>query len=425
MQTEPGLPRPYYTGHANTEALVAEARQRFDRVMFSVEPGPSALNIRQIPGQELPLVMHNTGIIPRQNSSQLTFITAPPSQSNTPDPLGRNSQRYSQIILSPEGTSLMQLPEVTLGGVGGLGMTPMLGSDNNFPPQSPRSPPPGSVMTAAVDPYQYPVPQTAQSQPMEMSEFGVYQFSPRSSSLRNEQPSPGIPSSPRDGRYGTFPLKATGGPRPQPGASASSSSSLPPRLDERAPSIEVDRSDLNDSFSSSVAEALGQQWVSDGSGSASSSSGGKAYEAKMHVRNRDYSPPPPQYSAIPEESSSAAPDNAPTLDTDAQASTSHNPFDEQRTDLEEEAGLAYMVPDPVDHTSHPHVSEHTHEDRRVRFGVPDTYVDSNDEVTPQPSRQPTADDGSALSLPLANHDGLCHLKCLSLIVGLHALQLLL
>lgn len=373
--------------------------------MFSTEAAPTSLNIRQLSGQESLTMMANTGIVPRQNSSQLTFVTAPPSLNSTPDPSVRSSQRYSQVILSPDGTSLMQLPEVSLGG---LGMSSMLEADN-FPPRTPRSPPPGSILSTIADPYAQSVPQTPHSQHADMGEFGMHQsqFQPRSSSLRNEQPPIGIPAGPRDARFGTFPLKGAGGPRPQTYASGSSSFNKPPRLDERAPSVEIERPDPNESFSSSVAEALGQQWASDGSRPSSTSNSGKMQEAAMHVRNRDYSPPPPEYSSVLDEPLETVQENAGPSTTSTQASTSNNPFDERnsRADLDEETGLAYMSSSPEDPVPLRAPSRHGQEDRRVRFGGPDNNIDSAEEDTPQPSRQATTIDDPIPSPP-PNHDGL-------------------
>lgn len=288
-------------------------------------------------------------------------------------------------------------------------MSSMLESDKY--PQAPQSPPPGSILSSNTDPYvptsyMPSVPQTPVSQGGEVSEFGLYpgQFAPRSSSLRNEPPSTGMPAGPRDSRFGTFPLKNTGGPRPPPSQTSSSSlGNMPPRLDDRVPSVELDRAELNDSFESSIAEALGQQWTPGSRpSSAAPVQGGKMYEATMHVRNRDYSPPPPQYSATLGDS--LAPLQEDLHSTVSQSTTSSNPFGDERrsrADLEEEAELAYMSAHREERNSLPSSSGHSHEDRRVRFGGQETIDEAVEEVTPQPSRQATADDTYAPSPPAA------------------------
>ncbi|GJE91333.1 hypothetical protein PsYK624_074820 [Phanerochaete sordida] len=371
-KTEPGLPRPYYTGHTNTEALVAEGRRRIDNVGFTTEAN---VGVRQLPGPELPPV---PGTVSRTSSMQFGF-TNPPSAPGTPDPGARNSggNRFSQVIMSPAGMSYVGLPEVGQT-TPGLGMTSMLESGVS-PYQLPRSPPPGSTAGSSdFNPY-VPTSYT--------DEFGAQPaspYAPRSSSLRNAG---GAPASPIAGRFATFPTKlgGAGGPRPQP--QASGSSFAPPRLDGRVPSIELERPDL--SFSSSVAEALGEEWTGDARAPSSTSS--KAYENKMYANNRDYSPPPPQYTPVPEATlgtieeqptgtrgSSSQHQAQPTEQAEhSQQAAAEDPFNDGRqseTEGEEESALAYMSPPMDNHVSLPASSNHSHEDRRVRFDSP--HMDS-------------------------------------------------
>lgn len=366
--------------------------------MFSTEPNPSSLNIRQIPDADLPLVP-TQGIVPRPNSSQLTFATAP----GTPEPSGLPN-RFSQVILSPAGTSFIQLPDVSLGS-GSLGFS----EAGNMPPQSPRSPPPPSVLSSQTEPYSHSVPQTPRTSNGDMAEFGVYQpsqyqhqptqYAPRTSSLRNngEMSPSAIPAGPRDSRFATVPNRLSGGmgPRPQPTAASSSLSS--PRLDDRPPSIDIERPNV--SFSSSIAEALGEQWSpSDPTGphfqqqQVGPAPGSKAYEAKMHVRNRDYSPPPPQYTPVPE---------APlgTIPEKQQGTSKENPFDDRQEAEDEEEGLAYLSSGHEERLAGASTSGHGHEDRRVRFGA------ANDDDSARDNASQTAPSMQEPEPPAATSSG--------------------
>lgn len=310
-------------------------------------------------------------------SSSLQFYGATSSAPSTPDPTTRNSNgnRFSQVILSPTGTSYIGLPEIGTTGPG-LGMAPMF-DPSGSPYQLPRSPPPGSVATAAdpYDPYATLVQQPPYAKPDEFGMQPPSSFTPRTSSLRNlnEVSAPPSPIGPRGGRFATFPVKGAAAATAQPVASGSSFSS--PRLDDRVPSVEIERPD--GSFSSSVAEALGEQWTGDEHPAPAPT--GKGYEAKMYALNRDYSPPPPQYSAVPDvplgtivEQPTGTEGHGSRQATETQSERSEDPFRDDRPSIaededEEESALAYMSPPQENQVSLPSESSHGHDNRRVRF----------------------------------------------------------
>lgn len=385
QKTEPGLPRAYYTGHANTEALVAEGRRRIDGVTFSTEP---SVGVRQLPGPELPPI---PGTVSRSSSVQFGLGNLPPSAPGTPDPNARNSvsNRFSQVVLSPAGT-YVGLPEVGPT-TPGLGMASFM-DPNSSPFQLPRSPPPGSVVTStdSFNPY---VPTSYETNADEFGMQPASAYAPRTSSLRNINE--GTPAaSPTSTRFSTFPVRSTTGPRPQPGASNSAYTS--PRLDDRVPSIEIERPEV--SFSSSVAEALGEEWVGDAR--PNPPPGSKAYESKMYAANRDYSPPPPQYTPVPEvplstiveqPTGTGAPgeqrgDQAAQEARDKQSTAPENPFTDNGqsgADAEEESALAYMSPTLERQTSLPSSSGHSHDERRVKFDTSHIEPESA-KVSPEP-----------------------------------------
>ncbi|EKM53340.1 uncharacterized protein PHACADRAFT_175747 [Phanerochaete carnosa HHB-10118-sp] len=397
MKSEPGLPRPYYTGHANTEALVAEGRRRIESVTFSTDP---SVGVRQPSGSELPPI---PGRVSRSSSVQFAYGNVP-SVPSTPDPTLRNSNgtHFSQVFMSPAGTSYIGLPEVG-SSTPGLGMTALLESGGS-PYQLPRSPPPGSVVTAA-DPYDPYAAVTKQTQytgytPTTMDEFGVPPspaYAPRTSSLRNfndGSPAPS-PMGPRGARFATFPTKnAITGPRPQSEASSSSFVPAPPRLDARVPSLEIDR-EADTSFSSSVAEALGDEWPERDKHTTATGAqpGSKAYESKMYATNHDYPFPPPQYTAVSDVTLGAIVEQptgtagrgeqrdvqVPGEPQTNQGAVAENPFGDNEPSVAEgaeESALAYMSPLSENRASLPLSSDHSHEGRRVRFESSDVSADA-------------------------------------------------
>lgn len=342
--TDPGMPRPYYTGHANTDALIMEASRRVQDVQFFTDPTASTIGLKQLPGPELPLIPVGTS-----RSSDPSVMTYEPSI---------NTNRYSQNILSPPGSSYIGLPDFGASNTG-LGMSPILEADR--PPSQ----------TTGANPFNDVYGETAPPPPPEMGEFGVYSpgYSPRSTSLRNmgDQP-PSSPTGPRGARFATFPVKTAVGPRPQP-QSPVVTFQTPQPLGDRAPSLEVERP--ADSFSDSIAEALGTQWSPShppqelrGRDSATPSMR-KAQEASMHVRNREYSPPPPMYTptTLDPPDSSLPSSQQPQLATSGASTSGH-----RYSDDEEETALAYMSDErpPSSHSDRPPSSRGA--DRRVTFG---------------------------------------------------------
>ncbi|KAJ8482479.1 hypothetical protein ONZ51_g5321 [Trametes cubensis] len=330
--TQPGLPRPYYTGHARTEFLVAEAARSLAEVYYSPDPNPnpSQRTIRPLPGSELPAV-------PSASERRLSMMSAQ-------DQSGLAAYRG--------------LPQVDESGfnIGQFG-----GPDQ---PSSPRNSNP-------------PV-----------SEFGTFPpgaAPPHVSSLSAAEKDK--VASPRGGRFATFPVKA-GGPRPPPGHSGGNSVSTnpyisPPLRDgDRAPSLEIDRND--ESFSSSIAQALGGKLeidhnVAGGSSGPGPSTNSSRFTAPSGPPSQDvkgadfapqrYSPPPPMYTPSdgPQLPAGAAPPNPPStflggfnVQDFGQGSASR-----PQSMAEEEGGLAYMSPG---HGNESNESLSESGDRRVRFG---------------------------------------------------------
>ncbi|PSR77162.1 hypothetical protein PHLCEN_2v8027 [Hermanssonia centrifuga] len=374
--TEPGLPRPYYTGHARTEFLVAEAHRAMSEVYFSTDPNPnpSTRTIRALPGGELPPIA-SSGPSSRPASSHFgvgggSAMSMSGYAESTSEPSVRTS-RYSQnLMMSPGGSGFMGLPEISGSSIGGLPAGSFMSAEKS-PSQSSGLPP--------TNPFASPSPQAQPLSPVntDVNEFGAYPsqsgpYSPRSTSLRNlsDQQQTGAVPGPRGGRFATFPTKGAMGPRAQPGPS-SISSALAPIMDDRVPSIEIDRG--NDSFSSSVALALGQQWVADDPRSERRPSNSKMSEALKD--GRDDEPPPPKYSPTAELSPNTS---RPTsieneLGQPATPSSIAPPSVlavQANGEEDEDTGLAYMSPAEDDNKSTAS-SVRERGDRRVRFGGAD------------------------------------------------------
>ncbi|EIW55658.1 uncharacterized protein TRAVEDRAFT_66022 [Trametes versicolor FP-101664 SS1] len=324
---QPGLPRPYYTGHARTEFLAAEAARSVSEVPYSPDPNPhpSQRTLRSMPGSELPAIPMDRPMSAASGGGQSGYGPGPGAYPGLPqvEESGFNIQQF----MGPDqpGTPQNQLPPVNEFGTFGGG----------------------------------PIVQTHSLNPAEREK----------------------PMSPRGGRFATFPVKA-GGPRPPPGHTGGSSMSItnpyisPAMRDgDRAPSIEIDRND--ESFASSVAMALGQFGDNGASGSGPPQAGSSRFSPPQgslppqDVKGgadfgpQRYSPPPPMYTPSNDLPSGAAPPNPP--------STHHNglsaPGQEQQASsrpqstADEEEGLAYMS---NDNGSNESISDSG--DRRVRFG---------------------------------------------------------
>lgn len=330
-QTQPGLPRPYYTGHARTEFLVAEAARSIAEVSFSTEPDPNPTRrtIRQLPGLALPPI----GSPVQQRRMSLTSANGPPGF--TPP------QNVGSPISSPPA-SYRGLPQVE---AGSFSISQFMSSDQ-------------------------PLQLTLNS---EVNEFGSFSSPPSNQPSSFSAGERDKVASPRGGRFATFPVKALG-PRPQPGPNPTNPYiTAPPMRDgDRAPSLEINRA--NDDFSASVVQAL------DGYSLAGPSSG----DGPSHLQQPDrdvkrasaefgpqrYSPPPPVYTpsngqglpagAAPSQPPGAMQNGLGVLDT----GKGKGPEQDEEED-EEEEGLAYMSPSRLigSQESLPETG-----DRRVRFG---------------------------------------------------------
>ncbi|KAI0372011.1 hypothetical protein BV20DRAFT_941050 [Pilatotrama ljubarskyi] len=339
--TQPGLPRPYYSGHARTEFLVAEAARAIAEVLYSPDPNPSQRTMRPLPGPELPPV-------PSPSQRRLSTTSAGGQSGYGPT--------------SPGPGAYPGLPQVE---ESGFSIQQFIGADQAPSPQS-QGPP--------------------------VSEFGTYSggaLPPHTSSLSAAEKDKA--ASPRGGRFATFPVKAAG-PRPPPGAASGSSMSMtnpyinpPPMRDgDRPPSLDIRRS--HESFSTSVAHALGQQFSMDGTSGSSTGPGQSAGSSRFtapqgvppqqDVKGADfgpqrYSPPPPMYS--PPDSNQlpagAAPPNPPRSTQNGLSAEEHlqqaRSQSRSTAEEEEEEGLAYMSPT---HGNESNESVSESGDRRVRFG---------------------------------------------------------
>ncbi|KAI0826558.1 hypothetical protein BC628DRAFT_1502794 [Trametes gibbosa] len=339
-QTQPGLPRAYYSGHARIEFLLAEATRSLSEVPYSPDPNPhpSQRTIRPLPGQELPPL---PGIDPSQPPSSILSGSSHPSYGPTSPPPG----------VYP---GLPQVDET------GFNIQQFLGTDQPATPQSTFAP---------------------------VSEFGGLSGAPGPQTHSLGPAGRDDAASPRGGRFATFPVKAAG-PRPPPGVAGSSSISMPStnpyiapplRDGDRAPSLEIDRNE--DSFSSSILGQFGMDGPTGASGSTPGPSqpGSSRFSATQAppLPSRDvkgdfgpqrYSPPPPMYTPAPGSSlpPGAAPPNPPMVSNSGSAPQPYGQPSGTRphSTLEEEGGLAYMVNDENGSTE----SVSDSGDRRVRFG---------------------------------------------------------
>ncbi|CAL1716019.1 unnamed protein product [Somion occarium] len=358
-QTQPGLPRPYYAGHPRTEFLVAEANRVIQEVPFSPEPnqGVPSLNLARYPSPEFTSV---------QQSPHAPFQPQPQS----PRPL---SVQYTGAAEAGDSTYPAQMPmspqEAPMT-VSRNGQGPAFGSSSfvGLPQVTPQTPASDFGLGSFLNQGQGS-PHVGEKMP-EMNEFGAYNapssYAPRTSSMNNlvnresasSMSSPiEAPGGPRGGRFATFPVK--GGPRPQPGTSPSvSSAPLPPIMGDRPPSIDVHRNH-EESFSSSIAEALGQQWGSSGPSAQQQEDHrptpiDSKKAAALEDEHRSFNSPPPMYT--PE---------VPSAHPETSTHTS-GPIPQGHTEAEE-VQLAYMSnPDDSEGESPDNAPDRG--DRRVRFG---------------------------------------------------------
>lgn len=264
-QTQPGMPRPYYSGYARTEFLVAEAARAVSEIMYSPEPDPNATqrSIRQLPGVELPPV-------PSPSQQRRMSVASGSGSAFGQAPGTPIQQGYGMTSPAPGGyPGLPQVDE------SGFSVSPFMSSD-----------PPRSLLPLATD------------------EFGSFSSPPSQQPSSFSAAEKEKVASPRGGRFATFPIKALG-PRPPPASTPGSGistnpyiSSPPMRDGDRVPSIEIDRNN-DESFSSSVAQALGHYSMD---GSAAGPSAGSSHFAPprsslQDTKNGDFAPqrysPPP------------------------------------------------------------------------------------------------------------------------------------
>lgn len=165
--------------------------------------------------------------------------------------------------------------------------------------QFPRSPL-GGGYDSGQSPYMAPGRQSLSYIDPSQAEFGVLPpepYSPRvSSSLRGAEERERL-MGPRNSRFSTAP--GLGGPRPPPGA-RDSGLYPPPRDNDRPPSIDIERPE--DSFSSSIAEALGERFEfenKDGANGQESSVLAPGHEAadgqRRSTERTSFENPPPLY----------------------------------------------------------------------------------------------------------------------------------
>ncbi|TFK84965.1 hypothetical protein K466DRAFT_495610, partial [Polyporus arcularius HHB13444] len=362
--TQPGLPRPYYTGHARTEFLVTEAARSVSEVFYS--PEPTNRSIRPLPGSDLPPVPS-------------------PQQQRRMSIMSANGQgAASPSLPSSPGPAYAGLPQLE---ETGFSVSPFLGGPDHTPQ-----------------------PSLGQS----VSEFGSFPIPHPNQASTFTPAERDNAASPRGGRFATFPVKALG-PRPQPGLTQGSGistnpyiSSPPMREGDRAPSIEIDRPG-DDSFSSSVAMALGQFTLEGSTGAGPSS--GHVNEQQGPPPTNDtktgadfgpqrYSPPPPMYTPSHEQGlpAGAAPSRPPTAMQDTLGASDLQqekaPSRPNSGPEDDEDGLAYMSSGQDNESTE---ELHHNGDRRVHFGgvadVDDELQKRHDEqekLTASPPRSSSA-----------------------------------
>lgn len=313
------------------------------------------MSIRPLPGSELPPIPAPLSLYDSVSTrSVATPPLASPVATENPD-FSRN--RYSQSYLSPTLTS-STLPEIQTSDT--LAMNSYLANNSRTSSMA------GSTSDPFVSPMAMPTPLN-----VDVNEFGTYtssgQFSPRTTSLRNlasaEQPTPGGPRGPR---FATFPVKGAGTSRPQQPPPVSYT--LPQGFGDRAPSLEIDRRETA-SFSSSVARALGEEWVSPGL-PENVSSGSKMQEAQSGPRER-WSGPPPRYTVTPE-LPPLPPQIPPPISQSVSTSTAPSNEPQSAVSEDDDAQLAYVGTEDEDHSpSRSSARMSGHGDRHVRFGADD------------------------------------------------------
>ncbi|KZT02798.1 uncharacterized protein LAESUDRAFT_705438 [Laetiporus sulphureus 93-53] len=279
--TDPGLPRATYHGYARTEALLDHARRTLNEVIFFPEPDQEALQqpiiARAFSSPELPA-------IPNRQSSISQFALAGPTSRRD-----SASMSSTYVMSQPDEHQLQSSPRNSQH-VRSSQFDPSY-SSFPMPPQAPFT----QLGTQLEQTPSYEdLHLVGSPPPVNEAEFGILSAgmrSPRASSV----PSP---------RFSTVPARAVG-PRPLRGPSATGAArgsaygTLPLRMDGRPPSLDVNP---QDSFSSSIAEALGEDFEigqerADPSSLDPPSKNGQEKKRPSMDSHKSYSPPPPQYSA--------------------------------------------------------------------------------------------------------------------------------
>ncbi|KAL4250810.1 hypothetical protein ABKN59_006023 [Abortiporus biennis] len=398
MPTNPGAPRPTYQGHPRTEALVSQAQMALQAIVFSPEPNQTVTSLpipssQHVEGQQdpsRPLSMHMTG--PEGNMG--TF-----SQPMSP------GQDHASLSRGPSLTTNFQgLPQVAHSPVADFGLAQYLSSDQQagipqpgqpgYNEQQQYQPPPGSPPSHEQQyqqfpsqqqyeqypsqrplfphPSQYPESQDSTPTQPQINEFGAYngapgQYAPRTSSLTNVgASSPTEASSPRS-RFGTFPAILKGA-RPKPGPAPAAALAPAPQLQDRPPSLDIQSGPGDDSFSSSIAQALGQQWTQ---GQAPPRQGPPVVAPHAEPAQQASSPPLPTVPGQePASPTGHHPLDAP-LSHETGVSHARSPAHEEEED-DDDAQLAYMSDPPPDVPVSP-IRSH----RRVTFNSQDQSNPSN------------------------------------------------
>lgn len=324
-QTQPGLPRSLYYGQPKTESLVSEAHRCINEVSLSVVPSSNP----QRPNQ---LQQFNAPQHPQQTAYQdgavdpRTGIPLPPATDGW-------SPHNSSDMAPGGGPPNYLLPPQN------LGTGNFLDQSNMGTPGSPTHPQYASQTMPhypQIESYE-PVPQRS------VDDFGV-----------NQSPSdpPGIGGA---GRFATFPVKNRA-----PGGSGFSLRDDPPSLNAHH--------EVGDSFSSSIAEALGtsqqQQQQHEAPPRVSFDRSAPVYE-NTPTYSPPQGPPPGAYTGSMQDWN-ANPQNQGGMYLPP---TQGHPGRHSPNQPEDDALLAYMTTPGDDHNIDqiPHPGEHD-EGKHVRFG---------------------------------------------------------
>jgi hypothetical protein len=370
--------------------VVAEAQRVINEVPFSTEPDqrPSTMTIRPLPGSELPPIPGNYGYPESTISPGMSTPTASSSSvAEAPSDMFRN--RQSQVYMTPS-QQFNALPPIRSNTDESFGMNQYLNHDSTLL-STPNLPPISHPSTQSFTSQQTYAPPPGPP-PGEVNEFGAYpapsQFSPRSTSLRHTSGStesaPQSPvGGPRGPRFATFPAKASAAPLPprfqdQQAGAPPSSYAATQGLGERGPSLDIERRESM-SLSTSIAQALGQEWASDdGPSQSPQPPTGSKLQAMSESSHEQWTNPPPRYSITPD---------APSSSEKRLTGDNHSIVND-----DDGALLAYAAPDAEDRNSRSSMQRDPHTDRHVRFGA----VSEDDNSSPEQLAIPAPQESMAL-----------------------------